>query len=66
MIDQRPGLGAGEGAVDLRKAKSTQVGANALLPALYVSTGLSIPNLWPSRSVSLSLVRHGSRKVLGL
>ena len=53
-MDQRLGLGTGEGAVDLPKAKSTQVGASALLLVAYVSTGLSIPNLWPTRFVPLS------------
>ena len=41
-------------------------GRECLLPASYVSTGLSIPNLWLSMSASLplSLVRHGRKKVL--
>ena len=64
-MDLGLGLGTGEEAVDLPKATSTQVGANGLLPTSYVSIGLSIANFWLSMSVSLSLVRHGSGKVLG-
>jgi len=64
-----PGTGSWDrgrdgGPTEGNKYSSTQVGANALLPASYVSTGLSIPSLWLSMSASLSLVRHGSKKVL--
>lgn len=58
------GLETGEEAVDLPKVTSTQVSANGSLPTSYVSIGLSIVNFWPSMSVSLSLIRHGSGKVL--